>query len=92
MAMANPLPVSPVDRPASEIDYKTLSAVAVAAIIYASLYVIIIAIVVLMPFRTKAPLSTFACRCCWCYRAGLGWVCRLPPGCTSVAPRALEPD
>ncbi len=53
--MADPFPVSPVDRAASEIDYKPVSAVAVAALIVSGLFVLIVFVTAISAFVSKRP-------------------------------------
>ena len=88
--MATQLPISPVDRPASEIDYKALSALAVAALIYSSVLALVILIVVLSalwtkPGRFRHPFAVIAFT-----DADRNRIVGGPRGCRSAAPRALE--
>jgi hypothetical protein len=53
--MADLFPVSPVDRPASEIDYKPVSVVAVAALIVSGLFVLIVVVTAISAFVSKRP-------------------------------------
>jgi hypothetical protein len=53
--MADPFPVSPLDHPVSELDYKPVSAVSVAALIVSGLFVLIVVITAISAFVSKRP-------------------------------------
>lgn len=67
--MAN-MPLSPVERPASEMDYQPISGVAVAAIVVSGIYVLTVSIVAGFALYTHKPSLTMS----WLFLAGLGLV------------------
>src|SRR5262245_46962964 len=62
------IPSPPLERPASEIDYKPMSGLAVAAMVVTGIYILAIAIIASFALYYRKPTLSWS----WLFLAGLG--------------------